>query len=283
LGRTPTGSARRVLGRLVPFLRRGSDRIRDARDVVLGRRDALTPPRHLLRISTDPAADFRDTGRTLVRFLASECGLTPDCAVLDVGCGVGRLAVALTGYLGDQGRYEGFDVVPEEIAWCARHISPRFPRFAFHVADVRSQTYHPDGAVPASAYRFPFDDDQFDVVVVASVFTHLLTADMTRYVAEVARVMAPGGRCLASYYLMNERARAGIRTGTSVFTFANDVQACHVERADRPDVAVAHDETPVRDLYARRGLVIDRIFFGKWPVAPVQDQDLVVARRPKAP
>ena len=88
----------------------------DSLDLLRGRRDGLTPPKRLLRVSTQPTSDFRETGRVLRDFLIAHCGLQPGHRVLDVGCGVGRLAVALTSYLNTDGRYEGFDIVPEQIA-----------------------------------------------------------------------------------------------------------------------------------------------------------------------
>ncbi|HEX5215246.1 MAG TPA: class I SAM-dependent methyltransferase, partial [Vicinamibacterales bacterium] len=180
--------------RMRPRLSRAYYAILDAGDTIAGRGDPLTPPRSLRRISTNPDNDYRATGREFVAFLARECGLRPEDAVLDVGCGVGRIAVALTEYLSTAGRYDGFDIVPAEIEWCRRQITPRFPQFRFHLADVRNDAYNPAGATPASRYRFPFPDGSFDVAIVASVFTHLLTPDLDNYLRELARVLAPGGR-----------------------------------------------------------------------------------------
>ena len=56
--------------------------------------------------------------------------------VLDIGCGVGRIAIPLTGYLGGGGQYDGFDVVPGGIAWCEKNISIPFPHFRFELADI---------------------------------------------------------------------------------------------------------------------------------------------------
>ena len=130
--------------------------------------------------------------------------------MLDVGCGVGRVAVGLTAYLSPAGRYEGFDIVPEEVAWCRDHITPAFPQFTFQVADVRNDAYNPEGITRAGEYRFPYDDRTFDVVILASVFTHLLDEDAAHYLAEVARVLKPRGRVAASFYLLNEETRRDI-------------------------------------------------------------------------
>lgn len=263
--------------RLRPLLSRGYYAVLDGGDAVTGRRDPLTPPRSLRRISTDPDNDYRATGREFVALLRQHCGLRPDAAVLDVGCGVGRIAVGLTEYLSSAGRYDGFDIVPAEIAWCQQHITPRFPQFRFHVADVRNDAYHPDGATPASEYRFPFPDGSFDVGIVASVFTHLLTPDLDNYIRELARVLAPGGHAVASFYLLNDATRDHIAAGRSAFQFTTPIGDAMVNDADRPSWAVAHDEARVRATLAANHLEVVQFYPGRWASDGVQAQDLVIA------
>jgi SAM-dependent methyltransferase len=234
----------------------------------------------LLRVSTDPSTDFRETGRKFRDFLVAHCGLGPDDHILDVGCGVGRIAVPLTSLLDPKnGRYDGFDVVPREIAWCQRHISARFPNFHFQVASVRNDVYNPGGTVGASEYTFPYRDGSFDLAVVASVFTHMLARDVERYLMEVSRLLRRGGRCLSSFYLMNDRARENIQAGTSVFDFERSSNGCHVQRIDEPELAVAHDEERVRAMFARYRLSVDTVLYGTWSSHNEQVQDLIIATR----
>jgi SAM-dependent methyltransferase len=252
--------------------------IDDGRRVFV-RQDPLVPPKRLLRISTDPNIDFRESGRTLLTFLIQHCSLRPDHTVLDVGCGVGRLAVALTGYLDGAGRYEGFDIVPEEIAWCQKHITTRFPNFTFQLANVRNSTYNPSGRLRASEHHFPFGDDRFDVVVLASVFTHMFSDEVEHYLTEVARVLKRGGRCFLSFYLLNEQSRQGIEAGTSTFNFRNERGECRVQSAVNPELAVAHAEDRLRTLFERRHLSIDEVLYGTWSSHTTQEQDLIVVHK----
>ena len=64
--------------------------------------------------------------------LLSAASLRSSDRVLDIGCGIGRLAIPLTSYLSENGSYEGFDIWPESIDWCRKAITPRFPRFRFN-------------------------------------------------------------------------------------------------------------------------------------------------------
>jgi SAM-dependent methyltransferase len=228
---------------------------------VYGRHE-LSPPKRLLRLSTDPTSDFRETGRSFVRFLVAQCGLRPSHRVLDVGSGVGRLAVALTEYLDSAGCYDGFDVVPQEVAWCTAHVSPRFPNFRFQLADVRNQTYNPTGTTGASQYRFPYDDECFDLVVVASVFTHMLSHDAEHYLQEIARVLKPGGRCFVTFYLLDDEARRNISAGISAFEFKGVVNGCRV-----------------RALFGKSNLPITAVLRGEWSSTKKQLQDIVIASR----
>jgi ubiquinone/menaquinone biosynthesis C-methylase UbiE len=51
-------------------------------------------------------------------------GLKPHERVLDLGCGIGRMAVSHPRYLGDRGSYEGLEVFLKGIAWCQENITP---------------------------------------------------------------------------------------------------------------------------------------------------------------
>ena len=93
---------------------------------------------------------------------------------LDAACGTGRHTRRLV-ELGFQ--VLGVDLTPEMLEQAAADI----PRASFRVGDLR--------AMPAA-------DQQFDVVVCGLALSHL--ADLRAGVAELARVLRPGGRLVVS-------------------------------------------------------------------------------------
>lgn len=177
-------------------------------------------------------------------------------------------------------RYDGFDIVGSGVAWCQGHITPRFPQFHFHHADVFNRRYNRGGRQPAHLFRFPFDDASIDFAFATSLFTHLLPDDADRYIAEMARVLRPGGRCLCTFFLMNDAAARHGRDGHALLEFRHRLGDAWLVDDDVPENAVAYDEARMRATYTAHGLTIrEPIHAGSWSghAAPVTFQDIVVA------
>src|SRR5579875_325230 len=171
----------------------------DVIDTLLRRRSPLVPPRCLNFVGD---GDFEKTGEEFLAYFVKLGGLQPHHRVLEVGCGIGRMARPLTRFL-TAGTYDGVDIVPKGIRWCQRNITPRYPNFRFHLADVYNKEYNRRGRYRASEYRFPFAANQFDFVFLTSVFTHMLAPDMKNYMREIGRVLRPGGVSLMTLFLLN--------------------------------------------------------------------------------
>ncbi len=252
----------------------------DTLDHLLGRAGPLTPPRSL-RYAW--GGWFHADAGELIHFLEQHARLAPHHNVLDVGCGVGSLAVALAPFLEAHGRYEGFDIVPEGIAWCQKAIAPRYPNFHFQLADVLNPSYNPAGRWKASAYLFPFADAAFDVVYLGSVFTHLLPPELENYMREIARVLKPGGHCAITFFLLNAESLELMRAGRSVFDFTHHFGPYSLLDPAMPEDAVAYQESYVLSLFESVGLKVQQpLAYGLWcgRAVPFPYQDFVVAAKP---
>lgn len=105
--------------------------------------------------------------------------VTESTRVLDFGCGWGRMLRFFLNRVDSQNLY-GADVRPESVEM-ARRLN-RFARFA----------------VVESVPPLPYDDGWFDLVVAYSVFSHLNEAVSRAWMAELARVMKPGGLAIVT-------------------------------------------------------------------------------------
>ena len=200
------------------------------------RREPLVPPRRLQKYGR---GEWTESGDRALAWLLDFGGLKPDSRVLDIGCGTGRLARPVVGFL-DGGTYDGFDIDRAAIGWCRRAYR-RHRNVHFVRADLFHPRFHPGGAHRAAEYRFPYDDASFDIVVSTSVFPHLLEEETAHYVAESARVLAPGGRLLATFFVLDKESRAAIAAGDATFPFLDPDQHVAVVSEEHPDEAVAYD------------------------------------------
>jgi SAM-dependent methyltransferase len=237
--------------------------------------EELVPPQHLLpdyarsRSYTAAGARFLDT--------AVARGLQPHHRVLDLGCGVGRFAVALAGYLDERGSYVGIDIHKRSIRICQEYIGQKLDNFKF-------KRIRP---VEAAEFRFPFRTASFDFVFSNSLFTHLLPEVAENYLLEIGRILRPGGRTLNTLFLLNPESLAQLDSGTSsqgtTHVFGGGL--ARVKRLDRPQGWVAHDEGHVRELHERAGMQIEEpIRYGAWPGRESSgpgfgEKDIVIAVR----
>ncbi len=223
--------------------------------------------------------NFLQIGYEMLRLLLAYGGISPASSILDVGCGIGRVAIPLTQFLSSDGRYEGFDIVPSMIEWCQARITPTYPNFGFKCIDAANTFYNPHGAVQSSGLRFPYEDATFDLVFLTSVFTHMLPEDVRRYLAEIARVLKHNGRLFTTVYLLNEESMRLIAEGRSPIVPGEDLGGYRVRLADTPEESVFYDDAVFSGLLRDAGLDRDqRTYYGGWcrNGQGVTHQDLIV-------
>jgi len=110
--------------------------------------DDLVPPDWMF---SDPdrvdgshnAQEFVSIGESTASWFIEHEGLTSQHRVLDVGCGIGRIARPLIKYLKDGGSYDGIEIAPYKIEYCCETIGVQFPNFRFYHADVFNKYYTP--------------------------------------------------------------------------------------------------------------------------------------------
>lgn len=119
--------------------------------------------------------------------------------VLDLGCGCGKLARFL--FNNPNLSYVGIDIYLPSIKWCQHAFSGENDRFRFEHYDGYSALYNPHGKVSPTEYRLPLDDESVDMIVCASLFTHLYENDAKHYLSEIFRVAKKGGQAIISIHV----------------------------------------------------------------------------------
>lgn len=154
------------------------DELREA----LRRTDYLpVPPSHLMvRVSGGAQVDkFLGIGRTICGDIMALVNLVDDTktwmsfkSVLDFGCGCGRV----TRFLPRGIDVIGLDIDNEAIGWCRQNLSS--------VATFKTND-------PEPPLEYP--DEKFDLIYCISVFSHLPLEMECAWLAELKRVLKPGG------------------------------------------------------------------------------------------
>jgi SAM-dependent methyltransferase len=205
-------AARRTLerlGLLGPFYRAAERRVARQAGPWAPEADGLPTPSPLLVTLVAGHADlegFLAQGRHLQAFLsrlAERAGqpFAAEGTVLDFGCGCGRLArFTAPEVIAAGGRFLGVDINPELVGWCDRSLP----------GDYRLNRLDPPAPIETGSVR---------LLYAVSVFTHLTRAKMAAWLADYARVLAPGGVALVSF-ADEDRATPELRARLAVDGFA---------------------------------------------------------------
>jgi SAM-dependent methyltransferase len=225
--------------------------------------------------------DFIQEGEDLVRLLSSLGGLVTDDTVLDMGCGLGRVAIPLQRVL-HRGSYSGFDIVPEIVHWNSVNISGVTASFAFHHLDVRNSTYNPDGRLEPGNASFPYADHSFSFAFATSLFSHLLADGTQRYLEELRRVLRPNGRAVLTFFLLNDEVESRAECGDTDIEFPQRWDHGRLNNPDRPEDAVAYDWPWLLGLIEGLGFEVHSLHWGRWSghTDGLSYQDVLVLRSP---
>ncbi len=197
------------------------------------------------------------------------CPIDASHDVLEIGCGVGRDAIQLTKLL-SSGTYTGVDIIKPSIEWCGANITSRFPNFRFHYLDIHSQIHNPSGQVRVQEVQLPVKDQSIDRIILQSVFTHMFEPDIVHYLREFRRVLRPGGRVFASFFVLDEESLDMARSGqrppdhTLCFEFSYG-DGCWINDADHPEGAVGFTPEALDRILRNGGFELDQpIHRGFW-------------------
>lgn len=219
------------------------------------------PPDHLVQYV---GGSFTEVGHEFLEHFKKIGGLKSEHHVLDVGCGVGRMAMPLTSYLSKEGSYNGFDLIKDGIEWSNAQIASSYDQFTFTHVDLYNPLYNPAGTLQASTFRFPYEDQAFDFVFLTSIFTHLLEEELEHYTKEISRVLKKGGRCLITFFIINDESTKLIGEGQSTQPLFHAVKNSVIANPDAPNAAVGYHHEWLSKLFTTYGLSEESVHYGNW-------------------
>ena len=121
------------------------------------------------------------------------------------------------------------------------------------------------------------------LVILTSVFTHMLPDEVENYLKEIARVLKPGGLCFSTFFLINEESKKGLANNTD-FHFPYDYGHYRLMDDKVRSANVAYLEQYLRQrLLMDKPLTIEKIDYGYWCNRKKEDckdfQDIVLIRK----
>lgn len=235
------------------------------------RKKLMVPPKGLMFIG---GGDFVETGKRLAGRLRQHVGLNSKSKVLDIGCGIGRLARALTFEIKEPGFYEGFDVVKTGIDWCKKNISTQYSNFNFKLALLQNDLYTDEGG-EASLFVFPYKDNTFDIAIATSLFTHMLPDEVEQYLKETFRVLDKGGFLYATFFCGELEQK---RNDVYDFKFKYNGYALMNNQVKRANVL--YDPTYLANMFNKTGFEVETFVQGRWSNPKAEDlQDTYILKK----
>jgi SAM-dependent methyltransferase len=242
-------------------------------------------PLRLIPLAGGTADGFQPDSELHIEVVQRLIDIRPDTSVLEIGCGLSRDAIPLTKILGPAGSYIGVDIQRELIDWSVANVTARCPNFRFFHVDIREPWFNPNGALMAQDYKIPAGDSTIDLVILQSVFTHMLPCDVRHYLSEFKRVLRPNGRVFATVFLLDDEILAR-QDPQSFLSFHHLFDAgCYLHDLAHPTQVVGYRFEALNRLVLESGLEfaippLRGMWSGRASFTPLGGQDNIVLRSP---
>jgi SAM-dependent methyltransferase len=184
-------------------------------------------------------AFYLESAEREARRLVEHFGCGCESRILDVGCGLGRLATGLIRVVGEM-PYLGVDVEKKSIHWCQRNFQKFHPGYRFEHLNLRNDRYNKNGVCLDKYFRFSPAAGGVDVVYLFSVFSHMTLEDLKLYLTEFSRVLAEGGGLFFTTFVEDGVPPVTLNPAGYRFTCSGPLHVVRYEREYLFDLLKSH-------------------------------------------
>jgi len=234
--------------------------------------DPLVPPKGMTFVGS---GNFELIGDKFANHIINTIPIRPEEIILDVGCGIGRIARPFAKILDKNGQYYGFDIINYGVNWCNKNYK-KYPNFRFEYFPLINDLYNLEADKNAEDFEFPYPENSFGLVVLISVFTHMQKNEVLNYLKQIYRVLKPGGYCYATFFLIDDEV------GQNLFPYTFDDYSLHNLKVKNANVAFRKNF--IMQQCELQGFITETTFKGWWnnghPTDAPDFQDIIVLKKP---
>lgn len=192
--------------------------------------------------------------------------------IFDYGCGLGRLAYAASCYLGEEGRYVGYEVHAGARTFL-QHAYRKYDNLEFIGDDLKAEDNYVEvlqarkktGGIAAEDISFPERfHDVFDVQFSHSVFTHMWKPAIVAVLKAISPLMRPDGVCANTWFVVDEFAQYTLDCGTADRALPYEVNGALTTTLRNPLIDTAYRLADVEEMYRMAGHDVIDIRYGSW-------------------
>ena len=225
---------------------------------------------------------------------------SPDFAMLDYGCGLGRLAYAFSSYFPSQSpdrHYFGYEVHPEALTFLqkayAAHgnvtmfgepISVDDSYVEIHEGQTSTTSQVKERIQAVDVELSSRINQKLDLQFSSSVFTHMYRPAIVHVLKQVGQLMKPTGVCVNTWLVVDQLADTAIRCGLADrrLPFENKDEGFLYYQEKNPLMCTAYRLAAIKAIYEEAGHEILTILWGHWsgrePTHHFSRQDAVISR-----
>lgn len=186
--------------------------------------------------------------RSILQYLIKDCKLSSQAKVLEIGCGIACVSLPLIKHL-KSGQYCGLDTDKQSIDWCKRKIAP--------YCDGKFTVMSDDGEL-----RLPYDDNEFDLVLSASLLCNQPPENVDKYLSEINRVLKKGGQFMFTVFMTHQFQTTC--TAKTLKTRLIKVNGATMITNHRNEKAYVHSDELITTCLEHQHFEIKDTLFGNW-------------------